>query len=243
MLLEAWVTSACCWCLVACSRRLGSLLLVTGVLLQAPSELGHLHLLLVSCCKLPANWVTSACCWGLVASSWRLGSPPLIAGVLLQAPRELGHLRLLLVSCCKLPVNWVTSCWCLVASFQRTGSPLLVAGVLLQVPGGMGHLCLLLVSCCKLPVNWITPARTHPPDPFVLPLQKLLTAPRAGLKTAGAGSFQYWAPVVWNLLLLNIHLSLSLSSLKAQLETHLFLTAFPYLPVCVSALRNVNCVL
>ena len=155
MFLEAWVTSICCWCPVACSWRLGSPLLVAGVLLQAPSagvllqapsELGYLCLLLGPCCKLLETWVTSTCCWCLVASSQIIGSPPLVAGVLLQAPSELGHLSL--VSCCKLPdPGGLGHCYLLlmevwVASFWRFRSPLLVAGVLLQAPSELDHLCL-----------------------------------------------------------------------------------------------------
>ena len=136
-----WVTS--CWCPVASFRRIGSLLLVAGVLLQVPRGLGHLRLLLVSCCKLQV-WVIFICCWCLAASSQQTGSHLLVAGVLLQAPSELGHLSL--VSCCKLPDPgglghhyllpmevWVASSW-------RFGSPLFVAGVLLQAPSELDHL-------------------------------------------------------------------------------------------------------
>ena len=138
-----WVTS--CWCPVASFRRIGSPLLVAGVLLQVPRGLGHLRLLLVSC-KLQVNWVIFICCWCLVASSQQIGSCLLVAGVLLQAPSELGHLSL--VSCCKLPdPGGLGHCYLLlmevwVASFWRFRSPLLVAGVLLQAPSELDHLCL-----------------------------------------------------------------------------------------------------
>ena len=56
--------------------------------------------------------------------------------------------------------------------------------------------------------------------------QKLLTVPRVNLNSAGARSFQYQAPLVWNSLPLKFRLCSSLSSFKSQLKTHLFLIAF-----------------
>ena len=57
--------------------------------------------------------------------------------------------------------------------------------------------------------------------------QKLLTISRVNLKSAGAWSFQYQAPLIWNSLPLKIHHCLSLLSFKSQIKTHLFLNAFP----------------
>ena len=56
--------------------------------------------------------------------------------------------------------------------------------------------------------------------------QKLLTVPRVNLNSAGARSFQYQAPLVWNSLPLKIRLCSSLSSFKFQPKTHLLLTVF-----------------
>ena len=55
---------------------------------------------------------------------------------------------------------------------------------------------------------------------------KLLCVPRVNLKSAGARSFQYQAPCVWNSVPIQIRLSPSLTSFKSSLKTHLFRTAF-----------------
>jgi hypothetical protein len=75
------------------------------------------------------------------------------------------------------------------------------------------------LSCC---LSSYSPLRTLRSSS-----QKLLTIPRVNLKSAGARSFQYQAPLIWNSLPLEVRLSVSLSSFKTQLKTHLFRIAFP----------------
>ena len=56
---------------------------------------------------------------------------------------------------------------------------------------------------------------------------KLLCVPRVNLKSrAGARSFQYQAPCVWNSVPIQTRLSLPLTSFKSSLKTHLFRNAF-----------------
>ena len=55
---------------------------------------------------------------------------------------------------------------------------------------------------------------------------KLLCVPRVNLKSAGARSFQYQAPCVWNSVPIQTRLSPSLTSFKSSLKTHLFRNAF-----------------
>ena len=55
---------------------------------------------------------------------------------------------------------------------------------------------------------------------------KLLCVPRVNLKSAGARSFQYQAPCVWNSVPIQTRFSTSLTSFKSSLKTHLFRNAF-----------------
>ena len=65
---QVCITSPYC-CLLAPARLGDFPFLLLAVSLQVPGGLGHLRLLLVSCCMFLEAWVTSACCWCLVASS------------------------------------------------------------------------------------------------------------------------------------------------------------------------------
>jgi hypothetical protein len=56
--------------------------------------------------------------------------------------------------------------------------------------------------------------------------QKLLVQPRINLKTAGARSFQYQVPRVWNSLPPHVRQSPTLSVFKTNLKTYLFNLAY-----------------
>ena len=74
------------------------------------------------------------------------------------------------------------------------------------------------LSCCLSPSSSSRSLRSSS--------QKLLTVPRVNLKSAGARSFQYQVPLVWNSLPLKIRFCSSLSSFKSKLKTYLFPIAF-----------------
>ena len=63
---------------------------------------------------------------------------------------------------------------------------------------------------------------------------KLLCVPRVNLKSAGARSFQYQAPCVWNSVPIQTRLSPSLTSFKSSLKTHLFRNAFTWVSEIVT---------
>ena len=96
------------------------------------------------------------------------------------------------------------------------------------------------------PVAWPR-MPTYPPDLFDLPLRNFgLFHVSTRTESAGSPSFQCQAPVVWNSLPLNIHLSSSfLSSFKAHLKTALLHGLFvisTYLFQC-QPLRKANVML
>ena len=61
---------------------------------------------------------------------------------------------------------------------------------------------------------------------------KLLCVPRVNLKSAGARSFQYQAPCLWNSVPIQTRFSTSLTSFKSSLKTHLFRNAFTWVWNC-----------
>ena len=63
---------------------------------------------------------------------------------------------------------------------------------------------------------------------------KLLCVPRVNLKSAGARSFQYQAPCVWNSVPIQTRLSPSLTSFKSSLKMHLFRNAFTWVSEIVT---------
>ena len=62
--------------------------------------------------------------------------------------------------------------------------------------------------------------------------EKLLSVPRINLKSAGARSFQYQAPSVWNSLPAHIRTSSSLTTFKSSLKTYLFREAYSLIQQC-----------
>ena len=84
------------------------------------------------------------------------------------------------------------------------------------------------------PYLWHCLSSYTPHRPLWSSSDKLLCVPHVNLKSAGARSFQYQAPCVWNSVLIQTRFSTSLTSFKSSLKMHLFCNAFTWVSEIVT---------